>query len=98
LYRIPAAYGSEEVADDPVLVVREVTMLYVWPQIVEPTQPAALAAPLQPCNNAILLNYVIITCFLRYIVVADRDKKIKKQASMKHATLLAELLHWLPAL
>jgi hypothetical protein len=44
----PASHGSEEAADDPVLVPREVTVLYVGPKVVEPAQPAALAAPLQP--------------------------------------------------
>jgi hypothetical protein len=44
----PASDGSEEAADDPVLVIREVAVLYVGPKVVEPAQPAALAASLQP--------------------------------------------------
>ena len=54
---LPASNGSEEVADDSILVIREVAMLYVWPQIVEPPQPAALAAPLQPCNARSFFRY-----------------------------------------
>jgi hypothetical protein len=29
-------------------------VLDVWPQIVEPSQPAAFATPLQPCNQKIM--------------------------------------------
>ena len=57
LLYLPASNGSEEVADDSILVIREVAMLYVWPQIVEPPQPAALAAPLQPCNARSFFRY-----------------------------------------
>jgi hypothetical protein len=49
--RPPAPDGGEEAADDPILVVGEVAVLYVGPQVVEPPQPAALAAPLQPCTR-----------------------------------------------
>ena len=38
-----------EVDDDPLLVRREVAALYPRPQVVRPPQPAALAAPHQPC-------------------------------------------------
>jgi hypothetical protein len=44
----PAPDANVEAANDAVLFRGEVPMLYVWPQVVEPPQPAALAAPLQP--------------------------------------------------
>jgi hypothetical protein len=67
---VPATDGSKEVADDPVLVVREVTVLYVWPQIVEPPQSAALAAPLETCDAICSDNHD--TLLPQIIAVASR--------------------------
>jgi hypothetical protein len=37
--------------DDGVLLLGEAAVPDVWPEVVEPPQPAALAAPLQPCDH-----------------------------------------------
>ena len=71
--RVPAADGSEEVADDPVLVVREATVLYVWPQIVEPPQPAALAAPLETCD-AICSDIYFVASYSCYVALVEREE------------------------
>nr|ACN31059.1 unknown [Zea mays] len=47
--RPPAADGAVERPNDPVLLVGVAAVLDVRPQVVEPPQPAALAAPVQPC-------------------------------------------------
>jgi hypothetical protein len=44
----PAPDGVVEGADDPVLLLRVAAVLDVRPQVVEPPQAAALAAPVQP--------------------------------------------------
>ena len=47
----PAPDGVVEGADDPVLLLRVAAVLDVRAQVVEPPQPAALAAPVQPCAS-----------------------------------------------
>lgn len=44
----PAADADVEAADDVVLFVGEAAVLYVGAEVVQPPQPAALPAPLQP--------------------------------------------------
>ena len=46
--RLPAADANVQAANNVLLFFGEVAVLDVWPQIVEPSQPAAFAAPLQP--------------------------------------------------
>jgi hypothetical protein len=40
-----------EFNDEVFLVLSECTSLKVWPQVVYPPQPAALATPLEPLRN-----------------------------------------------
>jgi hypothetical protein len=54
---LPAPYADIEAANDVLLFFREVTMLNVWPQIVEPSQPAAFPASLQPCNKSFINDF-----------------------------------------
>jgi hypothetical protein len=51
---LPAADANVEAANDVLLFFAEVPVLDVWPQIVEPSQPAAFATPLQPWNQQIM--------------------------------------------
>ena len=44
----PAPDADVEAADQPVLVLREAAVPDVGPKVVEPPEPAALAAPVQP--------------------------------------------------
>ena len=46
---VPAPDGDVEAADEAVLVLGEAAVPDVRPEVVEPPQPAALAAPVQPC-------------------------------------------------
>jgi hypothetical protein len=46
---VPAAYADVEAENDPVLLLREPAVPDVRPEVVEPPEAAALAAPLQTC-------------------------------------------------
>lgn len=48
IYISPAADADVEAADDPILVLGEPAVLDVWPEVVQPPEPAALAASLEP--------------------------------------------------
>jgi hypothetical protein len=48
----PAPDADVEAADQPVLVLREAAVPDVGPEVVEPPEPAALAAPVQPYKRA----------------------------------------------
>jgi len=48
----PAPDADVEAADQPVLVLREAAVPDVGPEVVEPPEPAALAAPVQPYKPA----------------------------------------------
>jgi hypothetical protein len=64
---LPASDANVEAANDMLLFFCEVTMLNVWSQIVEPSQPAAFPASLQPCNDesysftTVTSNYIKLT-------------------------------------
>ena len=48
----PASNASKQAANDPIFFIREVPMLYVRPQVVEPSQPATLSTPPQTCSQS----------------------------------------------
>jgi len=52
LILLPASNANVEAANDMLLFFCEVTMLNIWPQIIEPSQPAAFPASLQSCNKS----------------------------------------------
>jgi len=52
------------------LFLCEVTMLNIWPQIIEPSQPAAFPASLQPYNKL----YIFIHIYLS-LIKADQINK-----------------------
>jgi hypothetical protein len=47
----PAPDADVEAADDPVFLLGEAAVPDVRPEVVEPPQPAAFAAPVQPCKQ-----------------------------------------------
>jgi hypothetical protein len=51
-HRPPVADDGVQLDDGLLLGVRELAVLEVGPQVVGPPEPAALAAPLQPCSQA----------------------------------------------
>jgi hypothetical protein len=46
---LPVPEGGVELDDDVLFLLGDVAPLHVGPQVVDPSQPAALAAPKQPC-------------------------------------------------
>jgi hypothetical protein len=48
---VPVAEDAVDVDDGALLLVGEGAALEVRPEVVDPPEPAALAAPLQPCST-----------------------------------------------
>ena len=48
---LPVAEGGVELDDDVLFLLGDVPPLDVRPKVVDPPQPAALAAPEQPCTS-----------------------------------------------
>ena len=53
---LPVAKGGVELDDDVLFLLGDVPPLHVRPEVVDPPQPAALAAPEQPCSRDIHKN------------------------------------------
>ena len=50
---LPVPKGGVELDDDVLFLLGDVPPLHVRPEVVDPPQPAALAAPEQPCSRDI---------------------------------------------
>jgi len=50
---VPVAKRGVELDDHLLLLLRDVPPLEIRPQVVDPSQPAALPAPQQPCRSKI---------------------------------------------
>ena len=53
--RVPVAKQVVESNDEVFFLIRYVPSFDSWPQIVQPSQPAALTTPIQPCKEEFCL-------------------------------------------
>ena len=77
---LPAPNANVEAANDVLLFFCEGTMLNVWPQIVEPSQPAAFPASLQPWNKSFI--HSIKSYKLRSSQFIQKASKMKEEKSL----------------
>jgi hypothetical protein len=54
---VPVAKRGVELDDHLFLLLRDVPPLEIRPQVVDPSQPAALPAPQQPCSSSRQINW-----------------------------------------
>jgi hypothetical protein len=55
----PAPDADVQAADDPVFLLGEVAVPDVWPEVIEPPKPAALAASVQACKQRTYDGYLL---------------------------------------